>query len=94
MTQRRGESGMVDATRESVFAARNSAEEKAAEEALEGARIEYNVTTEATEKPAGAVCFLSIVYQVRVADASRARAALEARGLQHGILPAGGRRQG
>ena len=81
---------MTGISRVSVFAARNSAEETAVERALHGAGIEYTVITEATEKPDGAVCLLSMVYQVDAAEAARARAALEACGLRHGILPARG----
>ncbi len=78
---------MTATNREPVFVSRNSADESAAEKALEAAGIEYTVTTGATEKPDGAVCFLSIVYEVRADDAARARAALEARGLREGIVP-------
>ncbi len=79
---------MESAPLESVFVARDSAAEDVAEEALNAAGIEYVVTVEGIGKSDGAVCFLAMVYQVPAADAARARAVLEARGLRPGVVPA------
>ncbi len=80
---------MAPTPRESVATARNGAEEDAVEQALKTAGIEYVVTVEATRKSDGAVCFLSMVYEVAAPDAARARAVLEVRGLGGNVLHPG-----
>ena len=73
--------------REPIFIATSMAEIDLAEELLAEAKIEYEVTTEASMKPrAGAVCLQGVLFEVDPAKAETCRRLFAAKGLASGII--------
>ena len=68
-----------------VFATRSKEEEDRAEETLRDCEIAFEIHLDAVDDT-GNVCHLATVYDVKDADADRARRALREAGLAHGLI--------
>ena len=68
-----------------VFATRSKEEEDRAEDTLRQLEIAFEIHLDAVDD-SGNVCHLATVYDVKDADAQRARDALRDAGLAHGLV--------